>query len=52
MTRLVSNAEAGHLPAVSWIVPDFRHSEHPGSLIRQGQVWVTHLVNAVMSGPE
>jgi phospholipase C len=45
-------AQNGDLPAVSWIVPDFRHSEHPGSLLTHGEAWVTALVDAVMSGPE
>src|SRR5262249_17617609 len=52
MTSFVREATAGRLPAVSWIVPDFDHSEHPGALIGNGQAWVTHLVNAVMSGPD
>jgi phospholipase C len=50
--RFVHAASAGRLPAVSWIVPDFRHSEHPGTLLRHGQAWVTHLVNAVMRAPD
>jgi phospholipase C len=45
-------ARAGTLPAVSWIVPDFKHSEHPGSLLGNGQGWVTNLVNSVMEGPD
>jgi phospholipase C len=52
VTHFVDAARKGSLPAVSWIVPDFRHSEHPGSLIAHGQAWVTSLVNAVMSGPD
>jgi phospholipase C len=36
------------LPAVSWIVPDIKHSEHPpGSRISDGQAWVTDIVNAI-----
>jgi phospholipase C len=50
--RFVRGAEQGRLPAVSWVVPDFRHSEHPGSLVSSGQAWVTRLVNAVMRGPD
>jgi phospholipase C len=33
-------------------VPDFKHSEHPGSLLSNGQAWVTNLVNSVMEGPD
>jgi phospholipase C len=50
--RPVSNffalAKEGKLPAVSWIVPDWKHSEHPPWPISDGQAWVTNLVNAVM----
>jgi phospholipase C len=52
VSRFVRAAKNGRLPAVTWIVPDFRHSEHPGSLLGRGQAWVTHLVNTVMRGPE
>jgi phospholipase C len=50
--RFVDGAKTGHLPAVSWVVPDFVHSDHPGALLGDGQAWVTSLVNAVMSGPD
>src|SRR5205085_10697807 len=45
-------ARAGTLPAVSWVVPDNKHSEHPPELVSAGQTWVTGLINAVMSGPD
>jgi phospholipase C len=47
-------ATAGTLPAVSWIVPGVRASEHPRSPtpIGDGQAYVTKLVNAAMSGPD
>jgi phospholipase C len=41
-------AHAGTLPAVSWVVPDEVHSEHPPAGVAVGQAWVTHIVNAVM----
>jgi phospholipase C len=54
--RPVSNffalAKEGKLPAVSWIVPDWEHSEHPPWPISDGQAWVTNLVNAVMRSPD
>ena len=46
--RFVRRRAQRTLPAVSWIVPDFRHSEHPRALISKGQACVTHLVNTVM----
>jgi phospholipase C len=41
-------ARRGSLPAVSWIAPNDKVSEHPPSLISDGQAYVTRLVNAVM----
>ncbi|HEY6397127.1 MAG TPA: alkaline phosphatase family protein [Solirubrobacteraceae bacterium] len=44
-------AQAGTLPAVSWINPNGRVSEHPPALISTGQTYVTGLINAIMRGP-
>jgi phospholipase C len=44
-------AKHGHLPAVSWVIPNDKVSEHPPALVSRGQAWVTSLVNAVMRGP-
>jgi phospholipase C len=44
-------AKHGQLPAVSWVIPNNKVSEHPPALVSQGQAWVTGLVNAVMRGP-
>jgi phospholipase C len=45
-------ARQGTLPAVSWVEPDFKHSEHPGALVSAGQAWVTHVIDTIMRGPE
>ncbi len=45
-------ARAGRLPNVSWIVPNYRNSEHPPAAPRVGEAWVTRLVNAVMRSPD
>jgi phospholipase C len=45
-------ARRGKLPAVSWIAPNDRVSEHPPSLVSVGQAYVTRLVNAVMRSPD
>jgi phospholipase C len=45
-------AKNGTLPAVSWVVPDGKVSEHPPALVSVGQSYVTSLVNAVMQGPD
>ena len=48
LTSFMSQAQAGTLPAVSWIVPDQQDSEHPSALVSTGQAYVTRIVNAVM----
>ena len=45
-------AQAGTLPAVSWIAPSGKVSEHPPSLVSAGQSYVTGLINAIMKGPD
>jgi phospholipase C len=45
-------AKAGSLPAVSWITPNGRVSEHPPGLITAGQTYVTGLINAIMESPD
>src|SRR5438477_10833662 len=46
------DALSGALPAVTWVVPSQRFSEHPPASVRAGQAYVTSLINAVMSGPD
>jgi len=38
------------LPTVSWVIPAFAMSEHPNADMRDGQAFVTALINAVGSG--
>ena len=45
-------AKAGTLPAVAWIVPENKVSEHPPASISTGQAYVTGLINAIMQGPD
>jgi phospholipase C len=47
-----SEAAAGTLPALSWMVPKPADSEHPPALISRGQAYVTKIINAVMRGPD
>ena len=47
-----SAAQAGTLPAVSWIVPNSRDSEHPPALVSAGQTYVTHIINTIMQSPD
>jgi len=50
-TNLIAQAKNGTLPAVSWVVPDNAHSEHPPAAIKSGQAYVTTIINTIMSGP-
>ncbi len=52
VTNFYKDAKAGTLPAVSWITPSGKNSEHPPSLISDGQAWTTSLINAAMQGPD
>ncbi len=52
VTNFYKDAHAGTLPAISWITPSGANSEHPDSLVSDGQAWTTSLINAVMQGPD
>lgn len=45
-------ARQGTLPAVTWVAPTDKVSEHPPAKISTGQQYVAGLINAVMSGPD
>jgi phospholipase C len=45
-------ANLGQLPAVSWLVPNDRVSEHPPALVTAGQAYVTGLINTIMRSPD
>jgi phospholipase C len=45
------DARKGRLPAVSWIAPAGKVSEHAPSLVSAGQAYVTTLVNTIMRSP-
>jgi phospholipase C len=52
LTNFFAAAKAGTLPAVSWIDPNGKVSEHPPSLVSAGQTYVTGLINAIMRSPD
>ena len=52
LNEFFAAASAGRLPAVSWVVPSQRVSDHPPALVSAGQAYVTRLVNAVMRSPD
>jgi phospholipase C len=45
-------AKKGILPAVCWIFPNVKNSEHPPYLVSRGQSYVTEIINAVMKSPD
>jgi phospholipase C len=45
-------ARTGTLPKVSWVTPNNHVSEHPPSLVTNGQAFVTRVVNAIMRSPD
>jgi phospholipase C len=52
LSHFTADAQKGQLPAVSWIVPNGKTSEHPPASTVTGQAYVTSLVNAVMKSPD
>ena len=49
---LYDDAAAGNLPAVSWVMPNGRDSEHPPARVSTGQSYVTHIINSIMRSPD
>jgi phospholipase C len=45
-------ANAGTLPAVSWITPTQKVSDHPPARISDGQTYVTGLIDQIMLSPD
>jgi phospholipase C len=52
LSSFYAQALGGALPAVSWVVPSQRFSEHPPASTRAGQAYVTSLIDAIMRGPD
>ncbi|HEV3227962.1 MAG TPA: alkaline phosphatase family protein [Solirubrobacteraceae bacterium] len=52
LSSFYDQAKTGNLPAVSWIDPNNKVSEHPPSRVSEGQAYVTKLVNAIMRSPD
>lgn len=51
LSNFYKAAKDGTLPAVSWIAPNGKDSEHPPALVSTGQSYVTGLINAIMQSP-
>ncbi|HWE32808.1 MAG TPA: alkaline phosphatase family protein [Solirubrobacteraceae bacterium] len=52
LSNFYTAAKQGTLPAVSWIAPNGKVSEHPPGLVSAGQSYVTGLINAIMKSPD
>ena len=48
LSHLFQALSTNSLPAVSWIVPGNKDSEHPPSRVSVGQTYVTGLINSIM----
>ena len=46
-TTILSDISSGFLPSVSWVIPDYANSDHPGIGSKTGPDWVATVVNAV-----
>ena len=51
-TEFPTDAAAGTLPSVSWVVPKFLQSDHPAASISGGQYFVKKQIQAVLNGPD
>jgi phospholipase C len=52
MSLFFSDVRDGKLPAVSWLVPGNRYSEHPPARLSTGQAYVAGIVDAIMQSPD
>jgi phospholipase C len=50
--QFVIDAQTGHLPSVSWLLPPQYESEHPPESMCDGENWTVSVVNALMQGPD
>jgi phospholipase C len=50
--RFFAATQRGTLPAVSWVIPNGKVSEHPQGLVSAGQTYVTGVINAIMRSPD
>jgi phospholipase C len=50
-TQVLTDIGKGQLAQVTWVVPDFAHSDHPGSDTSEGPDWVASVVNAIGASP-
>ncbi len=51
-TQFIPTAQAGKLPAMSWLIPPWTLSDHPPNSVCAGQNWTVDQINAVMKSPD
>lgn len=50
-TQFIHDVHANTLPAVSWLITDEHHNDHPPFSICQGENWVVRQLDALMRSP-
>jgi phospholipase C len=50
-TNVLTDISRNTLPAVSWVIPDFANSDHPGDNSDTGPSWIAQVVNAIGQSP-
>ncbi len=50
-TDVFTDIDRDTLPAVSWVIPDFQNSDHPGDNSDTGPSWVAQVINAIGQSP-
>ena len=50
-TQVLTDIANGDMAQVTWIVPDWLHSDHPGNNSDEGPDWVASVVNAIGESP-
>jgi phospholipase C len=51
-SNLITDAQNGTLPNVSFAIPEDPNSQHNGFSMQQGENWINSLVTPLMNGPE
>jgi len=46
-SSFLADCAAGTLPAVSWVIPPFKSSDHPTASLANGQTWLQQQVSAI-----
>jgi phospholipase C len=50
-TNIFKDISSNSLPSVSWVIPNFRNSDHPAADTDTGPSWVAQVINAIGQSP-